>query len=99
MEVDKQKIRKAQSAIRKILLEEWDPIGVTQFGGPSDEYDSYIGPIFTCLSKNPSSLVVAELLRKIETERMELDSPNADHLLPVAESLLKVDIDVKKSLG
>ncbi len=34
--------REYQSAIRKILMEEWDPIGVSDIPEAQDEYDSYI---------------------------------------------------------
>ncbi len=32
-------------AIRRILVDDWDPIGI-QGAGPEDEYDAYIGGLY-----------------------------------------------------
>ena len=94
MKVDKNRLREVKRQIRKVLLEEWDPIGIVDMGGPEDEYDAYIGPIFTALSKRSNQREVADLLRKIEMERMEYASENSDHLLQVAQSLLRIDVTI-----
>jgi hypothetical protein len=40
-----------RNSIRGILLNEWDPIGVRNYGGPDDEYDHYIDRILDIIKK------------------------------------------------
>jgi hypothetical protein len=83
-----------QKAIRDVLFYDWDPIDVSQ-GGPHDEYDSYVGPIYRLLASNPSRESVAETLYDIERNSMglgEIDNVPPRLLLPVADKLLAIDI-------
>ena len=52
-------------SIRKILWEDWDPIGC---GVPKDEYDDYVGPVLRLLVKNEPALDVANYLRATAAE-------------------------------
>ncbi len=57
-------------AIRRILMDEWDPIGC---GIPEDEYDMYIPAIYTLMQSHmASSYDLASHLEQLETERMGL---------------------------
>jgi hypothetical protein len=42
---DKEQSRERRAAIRRILMSEWDPIGVNDTPEAADEYDGYIGPV------------------------------------------------------
>jgi hypothetical protein len=55
------------------LLREWDPIGVSEFAGAQDEYDSYVDEISELLSKKASAGSIFDWLWLIETEHMMLD--------------------------
>jgi hypothetical protein len=54
--------------IRRILLEEWDPLGVGDNPNLADEYDSYIPEIAQLVSSGSSSDRVAQYLRQIESD-------------------------------
>ena len=38
-----------QNNIRKILFQDWDPIGVSHIPEAQDEYDSYVGGVYSRL--------------------------------------------------
>lgn len=50
--------------VDKILWEEWDPIGVNDYGGPDDEYRGYVPSIVALLQRNEDELKIAELLHQ-----------------------------------
>ena len=56
--------------IRKVLLHEWDPIGVAEVPAAQDEYDSYIGQIYTMLSRHDPRHLLIDHLWEIETVNM-----------------------------
>ena len=64
--------RRYHAGIRRILLHDWDPIGVEGMPGGQDEYDSYIGKIYGMLIRYELRHKLAEHLWLIETERMGL---------------------------
>lgn len=66
--------RKANRAIiRKTLLSDWDPIGVSDIPEAADEYDAYADTVFSMLvNQNASVDDVAQYLFKIATEHMGL---------------------------
>ena len=71
-----------QDQIRKILLEEWDPIGIRNEPGAQDEYDSYVGPLHTLLLGGAPPSKVADHLAHIEDAEMGLPI-SAEKRLPV----------------
>jgi hypothetical protein len=82
---DKEQSRERRAAIRRILMSEWDPIGVNDTPEAADEYDGYIGSVLDLLNAKASSDDVAAYLRKVETERMGLTDAQGDPLLPTQE--------------
>jgi len=64
-------------------MSKWDPIGVSDVPEAADEYDSYIDGVWSLLKNTASDDVIAEYLRKIETERMGLTDKNGNPLLPI----------------
>jgi hypothetical protein len=85
--IDKERSRKIRVELRKVLMEQWDPIGVNGVFEASDEYDSYIGGVYGLLSRKVSDQELASHLRKIETQRMGLDQLDASRLPKVAREL------------
>lgn len=62
--------------IRKILLTEWDPIGVSDIPEAQDEYDAYADTVFGMLANQTASVdAIAQYLFKIATEHMGLSYP------------------------
>ncbi|WP_245279802.1 hypothetical protein [Rhizobium leguminosarum] len=69
--------RKANRAIIwKILLTEWDPIGVSDITEAQDEYDAYADTVFGMRANRTASVdAIAQYLFKIATEHMRLSYP------------------------
>jgi hypothetical protein len=79
-----------QDRIRPVLLL-WDPIGLGDLG-PADEYDSYIGGIYTLLRRGAAREEIAEHLGGIEMERMGMEKSPESHRLRVADELLGLEL-------
>lgn len=84
---DKQRIREAKLQIRRILLEEWDPIGVADEPLAQDEYDGYLGGICDLLERGASEAELVSHLHLTETVNMGMQGQSKDKLLTVAKSL------------
>lgn len=82
---EKEQSRERRDAIRRILMAEWDPIGVNDTPEAADEYDGYIGPLLDLLNARASSDEVAQYLRTVEIERMGLGDAQGRPLLPVQQ--------------
>jgi hypothetical protein len=80
-----------QDEIRSVLNTDWDPIGVVG-DGINDEYDSYIGRIYSLLLSSASEQAIAEHLRAIELDRMGLTGTSMDQLFKVAAKLLTLQL-------
>lgn len=77
------------SKIQKILLKEWDPIGVQDIPEAQDEYDAYIPSIYKIIqSKKPESELF-DYLWQVETEHMGL-SGNRKHTQTIAHKLFEL---------
>jgi hypothetical protein len=70
--------------IRHVLMEKWDPIGVTDVPEAADEYDSYIGGVYELLERGAPAADIAAYLREIEVGQMEMVDANRNPLLPEA---------------
>jgi len=80
-----------QDEIRLVLNTDWDPIGVVG-DGINDEYDMYIGRIYSLLLRGASEQAIAEHLWTIEVDRMGLTGTPMDQLFKVAAELLKLQL-------
>jgi hypothetical protein len=72
-------------AVRRILLEDWDPIG----GVPDDEYDSYIPGILRLLGESCDAHRLAAHLLRLESNSMGLSGADAERCRRVAVRLLE----------
>ncbi len=79
-----------QDRIRAVLNANWDPIGVA--GAVADEYDSYIGAIYSMLRRDASPDELAAQLLQIETESMGLDGLPEEQRLEIASRLLALEL-------
>jgi len=95
---EKEQLRETRTAIRHILMSDWDPIGVSDTPEAADEYDSYIGGIYDLLAGGTTDRQLAQYLRRIETERMGLTDLDGVPLLPTGHrdaavsALLRLDL-------
>ena len=81
-----------------ILWNDWDPIGVNDYGGPDDEYRGYVPEIYKMLQDNQSDTEIAKQLDWIATDRMGLIS-KMDESLRIARLVIKAKKNDKKSTG
>ncbi|MBV9829412.1 MAG: hypothetical protein JO001_27655 [Alphaproteobacteria bacterium] len=79
--------------IGAVLMQEWDPIGVRDVPQAQDEYDSYVGHIYTMLmGERASADAIAAHLDNIATHRMGLlpTTEGMEHSRRVAETLVNL---------
>ncbi len=83
-------------AIRKALLDEWDPIGVREISEAQDEYDHYVPAIYRLLVTRRPDCELIDYLWWLETEHMGLSGDRqateafAEYLQGIAEKLESV---------
>jgi hypothetical protein len=63
--------------IRDALLHEWDPIGIQEYPGAHDEYDSYVADVYRMLSLRSTEEDILIYLWSLETEHMGLRGERA----------------------
>lgn len=79
--------------IHRILVTDWDPIGVMDDPDwPRDEYDRYIGEIFGFLARGESAEFLARHLCFIENAMMGLGSPPVSARMDVARKLTEIAV-------
>ena len=83
--------RNVEGAIRRVLLRDWDPIGVRDAPEAQDEYDGYVGGAYRLLAAGVTGSDLAEHLARIEHDAMGL-SGNRDRFMDVAARLKEIDI-------
>lgn len=97
---DKTAIRAGKVEIRRVFLEQWDPIGVRDEPNAQDEYDSYLGGMYDLLSRDALEAEVAAYLHGIETDRMGLDqmglASDKERLSAVANALRGLNISLPR---
>jgi hypothetical protein len=78
--------------IKRILLQEWDPIGVAETPEASDEYDAYAFQILTSLHSGATADSIAEYLHWVVSEHIGLPSdPTLNQAIAKKISVLHQD--------
>ena len=77
-------------AIHDILLNEWDPIGVSEFPEAQNEYAGYVGAIDTLVARGAHELELFALLWRIETDIMGLTG-NREKTKSIAKRLFDLE--------
>jgi hypothetical protein len=98
--MDKYISRKIRQEIRKLLIFEWDPIGVRDVPEAHDEYDLYVGDIFVLIDGGANNEQIADHLHEIETDRMGIPrvSSRAD-LIDLSKKLSEAYWSTRKDDG
>lgn len=80
--------RTVQEKVRRLLLDEWDPIGVRNDPEAQDEYDAYVGPVYARIVNKRGSFPIVQYLLDVETSRMGLNARMSSlSLEPLAQKL------------
>lgn len=82
-----------QDSIRRVLMRDWDPIGISEEFEIRDEYDAYISPVYRILVGTRSVADLVECLGRIEREELGITRTKTELLTKVASKLL--DLEVK----
>jgi hypothetical protein len=95
---NKYQSRESRSVVRKILLREWDPIGVQAIPGADDhddEYDAYVGKVYVMLmDERATAQAIAAYLWGVATEYMGL-SPSPE-LTRWCDPTAEIPIDLRR---
>ena len=89
MDARNRRARQIQTEISKVLWEDWNPIG---FDVPLDEYDAYVGPIYSLLSRGASAEEVARHLASVDTDGITGHQTDPSRLMRVAHKLREIDV-------
>jgi len=76
--IEKYESRRIRVAIRHVLMDVRDPIGVKDESNAQDEYDGYLGGVYELLVGGASDECIGDHLWRIVTERMELRAKKSD---------------------
>ena len=98
MNIRDKRARQIQLQIRRILLEDWDPIGVADVPEAQNEYDGYVGGLYRLLAEGAPPPAVAAHLAGLEGDQMGLPSSAAARL-GVASKLCALDVRLDESGG
>ena len=81
--------------IQKIILKNWDPIGIQNIPEAQDEYDSYVSDVYKLIQSKITENEVFDYLWGIETEHMGL-SGDKKHTQTIACKLFKLSASLQK---
>jgi hypothetical protein len=91
--MDKERGRRIRTEIRDVLMREWDPIGVKDEPMAADEYDMYLGDIYSLLADGAPETFIASHLRNIEIKRMGFADFQTPDRLEVAKALKAISLN------
>jgi hypothetical protein len=84
-------------AIRRVLLEEWDPIGVRDEPGAQDEYDGYALALYGLLARGATDDDLAQYLAEVATFWMALGTGTRDSSRTVIGALRQIGVGVRST--
>jgi hypothetical protein len=82
-------------SVRKVLIDDWDPIGVSHIPEAKDEYDAYALELSSMLLAGKSRKDILDYLWWLETEHMGLQG-NRDKAEEVADALVQISKERSK---
>ena len=84
-------------AIKRVLLEEWDPIGVKGIPEANDEYDAYVPTIYKMLISRQSRTEIFDYLWWLATQHMGLTG-DRQATEKFADRLLEIPSEVESGM-
>jgi hypothetical protein len=84
-------------AIRRALLQEWDPIGVGAIAEAQDEYDAYVPAIYKLLIARKPKHEIFDYLWWLETEHIGLTG-DRQATEKFAERLMRIPEEVERAM-
>ena len=93
--IDEYESRRIQEDIRRVLMEIWDPIGVKDEPNAKNEYDSYVGKIYTLLANRTTDDQIVEHLLGIVCETMGLEAATRDDMSDTLRALRLIPLPIR----
>ena len=90
--IDKIQSRSLRAQVRDVLLNTWDPIGISDEPNAQNEYDSYIDPIYDLLISQASDDVLIDYLHLVVFEQMGIDAASREDMRETVTALRKIDL-------
>jgi hypothetical protein len=90
--IEKYESHRIKIAIRHVLMDLWDPIGIKDEPGAQDEYDAYIGGVYELLITGASEDSIEDHLWRIVTERMGLDAAKKSDMSETVKALRQIPL-------
>lgn len=87
--------QKLYEGIYTVLLNDWDPLGVSRIPEAQDEYNAYLPRIFHMVLEGADAPQIAEYLQYVLNERMGFDSSDIEEHLAAAEKI----VQLRKEIG
>jgi hypothetical protein len=84
-------------AIRRVLLEEWDPIGVRGEPAAQSEYDGYALALYGLLARGATDDDLAEYLAEMTMFWMDLGADTRDSLGTVIHALRRIGVSEREA--
>lgn len=81
----------AEEAIGRVLLEQWDPLGVRDTPGTHADYTPYVHEVYGLLLRGGSDVQVDRFLRHVVHTDMHRPEPAEGTYMGVARSLRQVE--------
>jgi hypothetical protein len=89
---EKDESERIRIAIRQVLMDVWDPIGINDEPGAQNEYDGYLGGVYELLVGAASDEDIEYHLWQIVTERMGLDAAKKSDMADTVKALRKIPL-------
>ena len=84
-----QHLDQTRSALRQILLQDWDPHNAAREPAAQNTYDAYLAPLQDLIASGAGEQAVMDWLHDREKETMCFPSLGKERLRRVAEKLLR----------
>ncbi len=88
--------RRIRLQIRRVLLDEWDPIGIKDEPNAQDEYDGYIPRIYELLLKDAPNAELSEYLYWVAHDRMGFEQSKASDMQATVAALRSIPLAAAK---
>lgn len=83
-----------ETAIRDVLVAQWDPLGVRESPGPHAEYDTYAHDVYGLLARGASEVQITRYLHGAEGRELHHPELAGRDLGPLVRALRAVPFDL-----
>ena len=89
--MDPQRREYIEQSIGRLLLEQWDPLGVHDEADRKHEYTPYAHELYTLLARGASDVQITRHLHRIELEELHRPELTTRDLTPLIRNLREME--------